>query len=55
MIWVLAVRRAQRKLGRELSEQEVAGQRTRAQFIAILLVVPFSWLFNLQLQGSLYG
>ena len=55
IIWVLSVRRAERKLGRPLNEGEIRGQRTRAQFIAVLLVGIFSWFFNLQLQNTLYG
>jgi hypothetical protein len=55
LIWVLSVRRAQRKLGRELSAQEIKGQRSRARFIAVLLVTLFSWFFNLQLQSALHG
>jgi hypothetical protein len=55
MIWVLSVRRAQKKLGRELNQEEINGQRARARFIAVLLVIPFSWVFNLQLQSTLYG
>lgn len=55
MIWVLSVRRAQRRLKRELSTQEIDGQRSRARFIAVLLVTIFSWFFNLQLQNTLHG
>ena len=55
MIWVLSVRRAQRKLGRELNAQEINGQKSRSRFIAVLLVVLFSLFFNLQLQSTLHG
>ena len=55
MIWVLSVRRMQRRLGRELSAQEQHGQRARASFVALLLVVGFSWLFNTQLRGPSGG
>ena len=55
IIWVLSVRRSERKLGRKLSNDEIQGQRSRAQFIAILLVTIFSWFFNGQLQSTLYG
>ncbi len=55
IIWVLSVRRAQRKLDRELSAQEINGQQSRARFIAVLLVTLFSWFFNLQLQNTLHG
>jgi len=55
MIWVLSIRRAERKAGRDLTEQEIQGQRNRARFIAVLLITPFSWFFNLQLLGPLHG
>ena len=55
MIWVLSVRRLQRKLGRELSTDETTGQRRRAQFIALFLVLVFAYLFNTVLLGKLYG
>ncbi len=51
LIWVVSVRRLQRKLGRELDEAEVRGQAKRARFIAFLLCLPFSYLFNLNLLG----
>lgn len=55
MIWVLSVRRTERKLGIKLSREEAGGQMARARFIATLLVGAFSWLFNLQLFSRLYG
>ncbi len=55
MIWVLSVRRSQRRVGRELTEEEIRGQRSRAYFISVLLLLPFSWFFNLQLLGPLHG
>ncbi|HXK58034.1 MAG: hypothetical protein KDI74_07465 [Gammaproteobacteria bacterium] len=55
MIWVLSVRRSERKLGKKLSMEEAGGQLARARFIAILLVSAFSWLFNMQLHSRLYG
>ncbi len=51
LIWVMSVRRQQRKLARELSTEEANGQKRRARFIAIILVALFAWLFNLQLLG----
>ena len=33
LIWVLSVRRLQRKLGRQLQEKEIAGQMNRARVI----------------------
>jgi hypothetical protein len=51
LIWVFSVRRLQRKLNRELSDVEVAGQLTRARFLSIFISLLFSYLFNLQLIG----
>ena len=55
MIWVMSVRRLQKKQEHELSMQEMDGQKTRARFIAILLVIIFSWFFNLQLLDTPNG
>lgn len=55
IIWILSVRRLQRKLGRELTPPEIAGQRRRARFTAFLIVLPFSYVFNLNLFKSFYG
>jgi hypothetical protein len=49
LVWVLAVRRLERKLGRELSPAERDGQLNRARFIAALLCAIFSLLFNWQI------
>ena len=49
LIWTFAVRRLQRRLGRELAPEEIQGQRNRARVIAVLVTLVFSWLFNLQL------
>ncbi len=46
LVWVLSVRRLQRKLGRPLEEAEIRGQRQRSWVIAALLVLFFSWLYN---------
>lgn len=51
LVWVLSVRRLERKLGRELSSGERDGQRRRARFIAFFVVVSFSLLFNLTTVG----
>lgn len=45
-IWALSVRRLQRKLGRELSAEERAGQKRRAWVIAGIVCPVFSFLFN---------
>ncbi len=46
LIWVLSVRRMQRKLHKELNEQELAAEKQRARFIAIVACFVFSILFN---------
>lgn len=51
LIWVISVRRLQRKTAHELSEDEINGQKNRARFIALVLVMVFSWLFNVNLMG----
>ena len=55
LIWVVSIRRLQKKQGHELSTEEMDGQKSRARFIAILLVTIFSWFFNLQLLGTPNG
>lgn len=51
LIWVLSVRRLQRKLERELDEQEIAGQMNRARVISVFVSVVFSFLYNLSRLG----
>jgi hypothetical protein len=51
LIWVLSVRRLQRKTGRELSEEELQGQLKRARVIAVFVALIFSLLFNANLMG----
>ena len=55
IIWILSIRRAERKLEQNLTREEANGQMARARFIAVPLVFAFSWLFNLQLYSRLYG
>ncbi len=55
LIWVMSVRRLQRKQGRELSAEETEGQKGRARFITVLVVIVFSWFFNIQLLGITNG
>ena len=49
LIWVFSVRRLQKKLNRELNENELAGQMSRARFISIFVSLIFSYLFNLSI------
>ena len=49
LVWALSVRRLERKLGQPLSAQERLGQRNRSWFLAIILCMIFSALFNYQI------
>nr|VFK22183.1 MAG: hypothetical protein BECKMB1821G_GA0114241_100184 [Candidatus Kentron sp. MB]VFK32592.1 MAG: hypothetical protein BECKMB1821I_GA0114274_10354 [Candidatus Kentron sp. MB]VFK75985.1 MAG: hypothetical protein BECKMB1821H_GA0114242_10383 [Candidatus Kentron sp. MB] len=49
LLWVLSVRRLEKKLERETSDQERQGQLSRARFLAIFVVLIFSFLFNYHL------
>ena len=53
LVWVMSVRRQQRKLGRELGQEEIDGQLNRARFIAVLLALIFAFFFNLSLLGGM--
>ena len=52
--WIraLSVRRLQRKLDRELDEEELAGQNRRAWLIAGFLCPIFSLFFNAAMLGT---
>ncbi len=47
LVFVLSVRRLQRKLERPLNEKEIAGQLNRARVISVFVCVLFSYLYNL--------
>lgn len=49
LVWVLSVRRLEKKLGQPLSAGEREGQRNRAWLIAVVVCVIFSALFNYQI------
>jgi len=51
LIWVLSVRRLGRKLNAELTDADTQGQLARARFLAVLVALLFSFLFNLNLLG----
>lgn len=51
LIWVLSVRRLQRKLERVLDETEIAGQMNRARTIGAFVSIVFSFLYNLSTLG----
>ncbi len=47
LIWVVSVRRLQKRWGRELSPKELQGQLNRARVIAVLVALVFSFFYNL--------
>ncbi|NNC67568.1 MAG: hypothetical protein HKN83_06015 [Gammaproteobacteria bacterium] len=49
LIWVISVRRLQRKTKTELSQTELDGQLKRAHILAIFVVLIFSYLFNISI------
>ena len=51
LIWVLSVRRLQRKLARPLDESEITGQFKRARVISVFVSLLFSFAFNLSTIG----
>ena len=51
LIWVLSVRRLQRKLARNLDETELSGQMNRARIISVFVSITFSFLYNLSTLG----
>lgn len=52
LVWVLSVRRLERRTGTVLDETERAGQLVRARLVALILVILFSLLFNLGMLGA---
>jgi len=55
LVFVLSVRRLQRKLARALDDTEVAGQMNRARVISVFVSVLFSYLYNLSTIGMPTG
>ncbi len=51
LIWVLSVRRLERKTQRRLSEVEIQGQLKRARVLAAFITLIFSFLFTANLIG----
>ncbi len=51
LIWVLSVRRLQRKLARELDARELDGQLNRARVISAFVSLLFAFLYNLSTIG----
>lgn len=51
IIWVLSVRRFERRRGEPLPADERHGQLIRARLLALLLVILFALMFNLVMLG----
>lgn len=51
LIYVLSVRRFERKAERSLDQSELDGQRRRARVLAIIVAAVFALLFNLNVFG----
>ena len=51
LIWVLSVRRLQRKLERDLDQRELDGQMNRARVISVFVSLMFAFLYNLHTIG----
>lgn len=51
MIWALSIRRLERKTGQALNEQQTIGQKNRARFISVFLVIIFAFCFNYSVFG----
>lgn len=49
LIWVFSVRRLENKFNSKLSQDQISGQHRRANIIAVVVVLIFSYLFNLSL------
>ena len=49
LIFVLSVRRLEKKSGKNLSNMEKSGQLKRSRFISIILILLFSCLFNINI------
>ena len=52
LIWVMSVRRLERKRGEALPDAERKGQLQRARIVALLIVIFFSIVFNLATVGA---
>ena len=49
LIFILSVRRFEKKIGDTLNDKELKGQLVRSRFISIILIIIFSSLFNLNI------
>jgi len=51
LIWTFSVRRMQRKLKKELDEQEILAQKRRARIVSAFVCLLFSVMYNLSTLG----
>ena len=51
LVWVMSVRRLERKTGTPLDASQRQGQLARARFLAVFISLLFSLLFNINLLG----
>ncbi len=51
LLWVISVRRLQKKLHKELNESEMVEQKQRARFIAVIVCFMFSVMYNIARLG----
>jgi hypothetical protein len=49
LIFVLSIRRLEKKIGKSLNKEEKSGQLKRSRFISLVLLIIFSCLFNINL------
>mgnify|MGYP003994110881 FL=1 len=49
LIFILSVRKFEKKIGNTLNDKELKGQLVRSRFISIILIIIFSSLFNLKI------
>lgn len=49
MIYILSVRRLERRIGKQLNDDQKNGQLKRSRFISIILILCFSCLFNINI------
>ncbi len=49
MIFILSVRRLERRIGKQLNDDQKNGQLKRSRFISIILILCFSCLFNINI------
>ena len=49
LIFVLSVRRLEKKTGNQLNNTQKSGQLRRSRFISIFLIITFSCLYNINI------